>query len=111
MDDQGEEVARLIGAQTEDTLRQALSALRGEPCPGLGPLPELEPGPHTVIEQDEPLIFPAQENPEEAFTCESGDPTFVGGEGAVQYDPALGPGAIEGCGGAGPEGFEGPVFE
>lgn len=35
----GHEVARLVGEQTEDTLRQALSALRGEPCPGISELP------------------------------------------------------------------------
>lgn len=39
MDETGGEVARLIGEQTENTLLQALSALRGKPCPGLGLLP------------------------------------------------------------------------
>ena len=39
IDKDGNEVARLVGAQTGDTLRQALGALRGEQCPGLGPLP------------------------------------------------------------------------
>ncbi len=34
-DDTGTEVARLVGQQTESSLKQALSALRGEPCPGL----------------------------------------------------------------------------
>ncbi len=39
----GEEVARLVGEQTEQTLLQALSALRGEPCPGVGLLdPDLQ---------------------------------------------------------------------
>ncbi len=38
LDDAGFEVARLVGAQTESTLRQALGALRGEACPGLGRL-------------------------------------------------------------------------
>ena len=49
----GREVARLVGEQSEDTLKQALSALRGEPCPGLG---LLEPG-----GQSSPLSFPEQE--------------------------------------------------
>ncbi len=34
-DDTGAEVARLVGEQTEASLKQALSALRGKPCPGL----------------------------------------------------------------------------
>lgn len=46
---QGVEVARLVGAQTEQTLRQALSALRGEPCPGIGSIPSLPAGDHTDI--------------------------------------------------------------
>lgn len=36
LDSQGNEVARLVGEQPEATLRQALAAVRGEPCPGLG---------------------------------------------------------------------------
>jgi cytochrome c-type biogenesis protein len=36
LDKQGNEVSRLVGEQTEKTLKQALSALRGEPCPGIG---------------------------------------------------------------------------
>jgi cytochrome c-type biogenesis protein len=36
LDERGSEVARLVGEQPESTLRQALSALRGEPCPGVG---------------------------------------------------------------------------
>lgn len=35
VDERGTEVARLIGRQTPDTLMQALSALKGEECPGL----------------------------------------------------------------------------
>jgi cytochrome c-type biogenesis protein len=38
LDKEGREVARLIGEQTESALRQALSALMGAPCPGVGPL-------------------------------------------------------------------------
>jgi cytochrome c-type biogenesis protein len=38
IDARGNEVARLVGEQSEQTLLQALSALRGEPCPGLSPL-------------------------------------------------------------------------
>jgi cytochrome c-type biogenesis protein len=43
------EVARLVGQQTDDTLKQALSALRGVPCPGMkllgktNALPDPEP--------------------------------------------------------------------
>ena len=39
LDENEVEVARLIGAQTADALKQAMAALRGESCPGLGPLP------------------------------------------------------------------------
>ena len=39
IDEAGYEVARLVGAQTESTLKQALGVLRGEECPGLGRLP------------------------------------------------------------------------
>jgi len=47
----GHEVARLVGEQTEDTLRQALSALRGEPCPGVTALPGAPPTlPPTSVE-------------------------------------------------------------
>ncbi len=38
-DAEEQEVARLVGEQSESSLRQALSVLRGEPCPGLGALP------------------------------------------------------------------------
>ncbi len=41
LDIDGEEVARLVGEQTDTALLQALSALRGEPCPGVGSVPEL----------------------------------------------------------------------
>jgi thiol-disulfide isomerase/thioredoxin len=34
-DAQGREVARLVGAQTEQALVQGLTALRGEECPGM----------------------------------------------------------------------------
>jgi len=39
-DRDGTEVARLVGEQTEAGLTRALSALRGEPCPGLALLDE-----------------------------------------------------------------------
>ncbi len=42
LDEGGEEVARLVGEQTDSALRQALSALRGEPCPGVGDVPDIE---------------------------------------------------------------------
>lgn len=40
LDRENQEVARLVGEQSEQALLQALSALRGEPCPGVGSLPE-----------------------------------------------------------------------
>lgn len=39
IDKNGRETARLIGEQTPQALRQALSALMGSPCPGVGQLP------------------------------------------------------------------------
>ena len=42
VDGDGQEVARLVGRQTDATLRQALGALRGEECPGLGRIQPLE---------------------------------------------------------------------
>lgn len=35
----GYEVARLVGRQTESSIKQAIGALRGEACPGVTPLP------------------------------------------------------------------------
>jgi len=35
IDERGHETARLLGEQTEQTLKQSLSALRGMPCPGV----------------------------------------------------------------------------
>lgn len=35
LDENGVETARLVGRQSEETLRQALSVLRGEQCPGM----------------------------------------------------------------------------
>ncbi|MDJ0764704.1 MAG: thioredoxin domain-containing protein [Myxococcota bacterium] len=39
VDEKHEETARLVGAQPESTLRQALSVLTNEVCPGVGSLP------------------------------------------------------------------------
>ncbi len=39
LDEKGKEVSRLIGAQTTESLQQALSVLMGEQCPAVGPLP------------------------------------------------------------------------
>jgi len=39
LDRDGQEVARLIGRQSETALKQSLSALRGRSCPGVGALP------------------------------------------------------------------------
>lgn len=40
LDRDGQEVARLIGRQSEGALKQSLSALRGRSCPGVGALPQ-----------------------------------------------------------------------
>jgi cytochrome c-type biogenesis protein len=61
VDDNAEEVARLIGEQTEGTLMQALSALRGKPCPGLGTLP--------MLEGETTPLFPT--NSDEGVSCGS----------------------------------------
>lgn len=37
---EGQEVARLVGQQTEEALLQALSVARGQQCPGVGPVPD-----------------------------------------------------------------------
>lgn len=52
LDKDGNEVSRLVGRQTSESLLQALSALRGERCEGVGPLPDTA--------RDEPLAFPEQ---------------------------------------------------
>jgi cytochrome c-type biogenesis protein len=41
----GTEVARLVGRQSQDDLFQALAAVRGESCPGVGALPAGETSP------------------------------------------------------------------
>ena len=38
IDQDGQEVARLVGRQDEQALRQAMAVLAGESCPGLGQL-------------------------------------------------------------------------
>lgn len=43
VDTTGAEVARLVGHQTKQALKQAIAAVRGEACPGVGPLPGDEP--------------------------------------------------------------------
>lgn len=63
----GEEIARLVGEQTEKTLKQALSALRGKPCPGLASLPR--PSGEKPTEAD--LLFPLQQKPGEV-SCSQG---------------------------------------
>jgi cytochrome c-type biogenesis protein len=65
LDRGGDEVARLIGEQTERTLKQALSALRGEECPGLALL-----GPRPGDEANLGIQFPVVEE-EEMIACPS----------------------------------------
>jgi len=92
LDDRGEEVARLVGAQTEETLTQALAALRGEECPGLGRLPA-GPGDHTATED---IAMPTQGD-EAPAACGAGVPadavaynepgSTTAGEGLHQTGP------------------------
>jgi cytochrome c-type biogenesis protein len=63
LDKDGNEVARLVGRQSEQGLWQALSALRGESCPGIGPLPSNR--------RDAPLAFPKRDPNKEEITCPS----------------------------------------
>ncbi len=49
----GNEVARLVGEQRPEQLHQALAAVRGESCPGLGLLPtDAQPPPPDSIEEN-----------------------------------------------------------
>lgn len=61
LDKDGREVARLVGSQSERDLRQALAALRGESCPGIGANPS---------KRDAPLAFPKQPNTKRQDTQE-----------------------------------------
>jgi cytochrome c-type biogenesis protein len=65
MDENGEEVARLVGEQTEATLLQALSALRGQECPGLALLEQ----PNDRETKSQKPRFPEQT--QEVVTCRS----------------------------------------
>ena len=64
-DSDGHEVARLVGEQTERTLKQAISVLRGKPCPGLAVIDE---NGHLHAPTDNPLLDP----PEPSAACNSG---------------------------------------
>jgi cytochrome c-type biogenesis protein len=48
----GTEVARLVGRQAQDDLFQALAAVRGESCPGVGALPAGETSPISHVTTD-----------------------------------------------------------
>jgi cytochrome c-type biogenesis protein len=63
LDRDGHEVARLVGRQSEQGLKQALSALRGESCPGIGPLPDAR--------RDAPLGLPMRDSNKEDLSCPS----------------------------------------
>jgi len=65
LDENGNEVARLVGEQSEASLKQALSALRGQPCPGLGKIPAGTEG--TADTYD--LSFPTSKS--DASSCDS----------------------------------------
>jgi cytochrome c-type biogenesis protein len=62
LDPEDNEVARLVGRQSESTLLQTLSALVGEECSGVGPVPEADPAPPCV---DDPM------DPSENDVCRS----------------------------------------
>lgn len=64
-DSDGQEVARLVGEQTERTLKQAISVLRGKPCPGLA---VIDGDGHLHAPADNPLIDP----PTPSAACNSG---------------------------------------
>ncbi len=64
-DSDGQEVARLVGEQTERTLKQAISVLRGKPCPGLA---VLDKDGHLHAPTDNPLLDP----PKPSAACNSG---------------------------------------
>jgi cytochrome c-type biogenesis protein len=64
-DEQGQEVARLVGEQSEATLFQALSALRGQECPGLALIDTAQDNTSASGE----LRFPEQKK--EVVTCRS----------------------------------------
>ena len=59
LDDDGHEVARLIGRQSEDALFQALSALVGDECAGVGEIPEA------------PVELPCVDDNAEEAACQS----------------------------------------
>jgi thiol:disulfide interchange protein len=46
LDEAGEETARLVGEQSESALKQTISVLRNEPCPGVSLIKDtFDPGP------------------------------------------------------------------
>jgi cytochrome c-type biogenesis protein len=86
----GQEVARLVGEQSDAALRQALSALRGEPCPGLTPLP----GAATPID----LVAPGATLAPAPVACKTG--LEAEAPAATSAEPApFAPAADPACGG------------
>jgi len=76
LSDTEKEVARLVGEQTEQTLKQALSALRGKPCPGLAVFNEeglisSEPMELSFPIQDEEAVALCNETKTEKDSCDS----------------------------------------
>ena len=78
-DRDGVEVARLVGEQTEAGLTRALSALRGEPCPGLAILDDsgghLHPddapsGPACPSGQADDVALDGTSTPDQAPACQ-----------------------------------------
>jgi thiol:disulfide interchange protein len=59
---QGEEMARLIGKQSPEALKQAVSAVRGQACPNVGALPRDGEG---------RLAYPVLQRDDEVISCQS----------------------------------------
>lgn len=70
VDEFAQEAARLVGRQTESTLKQGLSALRGETCPGMTVLPRTK----KTREGKEELAFPVPDKETKAIACRSPKP-------------------------------------
>ena len=87
LDPSGAEVNRLVGAQSRDTLHEALAALRGAPCPGLEPLaPERDL--RTLPPEPAPPSNERPASPSSGSSCQTPEPPAssegpIDGEGPV----------------------------
>lgn len=69
LDRDGNEVARLVGRQTRESLLQSLAALRGEECPGVGAL--------GAARERKKSVFPTQPKDTEVSSCPSTNTTVT----------------------------------